>query len=65
MKRFLTRFLRTKAAPASTSTGRCRSNEDDALLHKGFKTKPGRGPFLYSFDGRVIPLRKARFLQKR
>lgn len=64
MKRFLMRFFRIKDATASKNADHCRSNTDDSLLHEGFKTKPGQGPFLSSFDGRVIPLRKARFLRK-
>ncbi len=32
--------------------------------HHCFKTPAGRGPFLLSCDGRVIPLRKARFLKE-
>ena len=35
----------------------------DNERHACFKTPAGRGPFLLSYDGRVIPLRKARFLQ--
>ena len=64
VKRFLKRFFGSKDEPASKNSHHCRSNTDDTLLHEGFKTKPGQGPFLGSFDGRVIPLRKARFLRK-
>ena len=65
MKLFLNRFLRISAWSRSTTTTHCRSDREDTTLHKGFKTRPGQGPFLQSFDGRVIPLRKARFLPRR
>lgn len=64
MKRFLKRFFRIKDAPGPKNTDHCRSKMDGSHLHEGFKTKPGQGPFLSSFDGRLIPLRKARFLRK-
>ena len=52
---------RTKeiAAPASPAT------HSHNCTHTKFKTKPGSGPFLPSYDGRVIPLRKAHFLRHR
>lgn len=64
MKRFLSLFLRFKVDAKSTKVENSRTNKMDKSAHEGFKTKPGQGPFLLSPDGRVIPLRKARFLQK-
>lgn len=62
--RFLPRLFRSKTVSPSKMTAICRSQPVDDEMHKGFKTKPGRGPFLLSYDGRVIPLRKARFLHR-
>lgn len=65
MKGFLSRWLRLKRDSVSSNSSTCRSSSTDRTMHAGFKTKPGRGPFLLSYDGRVIPLRKARFLHQR
>jgi len=47
------RFTRQQATPQNTG--------DD---HRHcFKGKAAQGPFLLSYDGRVIPLRKAYFLR--
>lgn len=61
--RFLERFFPAQASaadPASRSKRRARSAE-----HEAFRPAVGQGPFLPSCDGRVIPLRKAKFLRKR
>jgi len=61
--RFLQRFFpppTSDADPAGRSKGRVRSAE-----HESFRSATGQGPFLPSCDGRVIPLRKAKFLRKR
>ncbi len=55
------RWLNRQHREKSPATSHCHGRKDD--LHGAFRTKPGRGPFLLSPDGRVIPLRKARFLQ--
>lgn len=64
MKRLLKRLFRKQGTAASMNPGTCRSHTVDRAAHDGFKTRPGQGPFLLSFDGRVIPLRKARFLRR-
>jgi|GEM_PF-6832798 len=55
LTRWLKRFRRPAAASAMPHKHNC--------THAKFKTKAGQGPFLLSCDGRVIPLRKAQFLQ--
>lgn len=62
MKRFFRRFFpKAPADPGPGNDGRKIHRDDSA--HHGFKTPRGQGPFLPSCDGRVIPLRKARFLK--
>lgn len=61
--RFLQRFFPAPPSAPNTSgrsKGRTRSAE-----HESFRTQAGQGPFLPSCDGRIIPLRKAKFLRKR
>jgi hypothetical protein len=65
MKHLLSRILRIKSDSELMKYPGCRSNKPNTAAHEGFKTKPGQGPFLLSYDGRVIPLRKARFLHRR
>lgn len=66
MKRFLNRVFRFKPIVNPEKPGTCHhSDSADESVHAGFKTKPGQGPFMRSFDGRVIPLRKARFLLRK
>jgi len=55
----LTRWLKKDKTLAATTT----TNHKHNCTHEKFKTKTGQGPFLLSYDGRVIPLRKAQFLQ--
>jgi hypothetical protein len=61
MKRFLERFFPATRPAHPRSGGHGRHKHDAA--HDGFRTPRGQGPFLLSCDGRVIPLRKARFLR--
>lgn len=63
MKRFLRRFFPKSPAPSS-HTEHSRTIIRDEISHHDFKTPRGQGPFLLSCDGRVIPLRKARFLRQ-
>lgn len=69
MRRFLQRFFaKPAAAPKSAPDGGGTHRSlhgNDTTSHDGFRTKRGDGPFLLSCDGRVIPLRKARFLRGR
>jgi hypothetical protein len=61
--RFLQRFF---PAPPSASDTHGRSRERTrSAEHEAFRATPGQGPFLPSCDGRIIPLRKAKFLRKR
>ncbi len=55
------RWFNRQARSKSPASANCHGRRDE--MHSAFRTKPGRGPFLLSPDGRVIPLRKARFLQ--
>ncbi|HHH35899.1 MAG TPA: hypothetical protein ENK48_03605 [Gammaproteobacteria bacterium] len=57
------RWFHRRSTQATTRRGKDPATRDE--MHRCFKTAAGRGPFLLSYDGRVIPLRKARFLQDR
>ncbi len=57
------RWFHRHSPKAAPSHGGGHGPKDE--MHRCFKTAAGRGPFLLSYDGRVIPLRKARFLQDR
>lgn len=61
--RFLRRFFST--GPSAEARDGRPPHRSDASAHEGFRTRRGQGPFLLSYDGRVIPLRKARFLRGR
>ncbi len=64
MKRFLSRFFTQRKAgkPLRGHHDKPRSGDDGS--HHQFRTPRGQGPFLLSCDGRVIPLRKAKFLRQ-
>ncbi len=55
-------WFKSGSRPAGPSGTKRHAMEDER--HHCFKTPSGRGPFLLSCDGRVIPLRKARFLKE-
>lgn len=63
MNGFLRRFFPKSKTRDSDNHRHDRIHGHDQRLHEGFKTPRGQGPFLLSCDGRVIPLRKARFLR--
>jgi hypothetical protein len=62
-RRFRERFFPTRAS-APAPAGRSRERTGSAE-HEAFRPAAGQGPFLPSCDGRIIPLRKAKFLRKR
>lgn len=66
MKRFSQWFQRLFRRRCGRDMGRTQSHRQEHTDHRTcFKSPLGRGPFLLSYDGRVIPLRKARFLRDR
>jgi hypothetical protein len=65
MRRFFARFFSTQPRHPSARHACHGAARSDPDIHAGFKTRRGEGPFLLSCDGRVIPLRKARFLNER
>ncbi len=65
MKRFLGRFFpKLLANRSGRDKARSTHAERHDAGHQMFRTPRGQGPFLLSTDGRVIPLRKSKFLRR-
>ena len=66
MNKLFRRWIRRKHdCPSALAPEAAPQGAHHSARHECFKSPAGRGPFLPSCDGRVIPLRKAHFLRRR
>ena len=65
MNKLFRRWIRRRHdSPQTLASEAVHRGARHSTRHDCFKSPAGRGPFLPSCDGRVIPLRKAQFLRR-